>query len=175
MGCVRPVYNYDHSLIFLEPFMRHRSLLAVGTVVMLAACTVPPIAPPRPRNPAVVDASFGKTWDATLAEFNARNIHIASADRTTGTILADSAEVAANDPTLADCGNMMGEPISPTEATWSAVVQGDSTRSTIKASVKFTRTGMSRDPMSKSTVTEVCSSTGLWETSFEQAVAARAH
>jgi len=155
--------------------MRHRSLLIAGTAFVLAGCSVTPIPPPRPRNPAIVNGSFSKTWDATVAEFQARNIRIASADRTTGTIVADSAEVASNDPNAADCGSMMGEPLSPTEATWSAVVQGDSVRSTIKASVRFTRTGMSRDAISKNIVTETCSSTGVWETDFEQAVAARVH
>ena len=155
--------------------MRHQSLLVAGAALVLAGCSVTPIAPPRPRNPAVVNASFGKTWDATLAEFQARNIRIASADRATGIIVADSAEVQSNDPSIADCGTMMGTPVSATEDTWSAVVQGDSVRSTIKASVRFTRTGMSRDPLNKQTVTETCSSTGVWETAFEAAVAARVH
>jgi hypothetical protein len=69
---------------------------------------------------------------------------------------------------------MMGEPVTPTAAWWSASVRGDSTRSIVRATVKFTRTGMSRDPLDKNTVTETCSSYGTWEVNLEQAVAARA-
>ena len=154
--------------------MRRRSLLLAGCSFFLAGCGAPPIAPPRPRNPAPVLASFGKTWDATIAEFNARHLRIASADRNTGVIVADSVEVATNDKTLADCGDMMGDPQTPTAATWSAQVRGDSSHSIVKASITFVRHGMSRDPLDKSIVTDTCSSYGTWETEFEQAVAARA-
>jgi hypothetical protein len=163
------LWNFSGEII-----MRHRTLLVAGCSALLAGCAAPPIAPPRPRNPAPVAASFGKTWDATVAELNARHLRIASSDRNTGVIVADSVEVEGNDPNVADCGSMMGVAVTPTAAWWSAVVHGDSTQSTVKASVKFSRTGMSRDALNKNTVTETCSSYGTWEAEFEQAVAARA-
>lgn len=61
----------------------------------------------------------------------------------------------------------MGIARYPTTAGWSVFVQGDSTRATVKATVRFATSPGITDAVD-------CSSTGRWETAFERQVKAAA-
>lgn len=142
---------------------------SVVALVLLAACTITPPAPPTPRSGTAVAASFGKSWDAVIDIFAERNIPIKTVDRASGIIVAEPQSVATRIDSLADCGTVIGRAIYPDRATWNVLVRGDSTRSTVKATVRFTQGGTPGDPQ----LVE-CSTRGIWETALEQGVKANA-
>lgn len=116
-----------------------------------------------------VNAPFAKTWEAAVDVFAERNISIKTLDRASGLIVAEAVKVGSRNSNLADCGkDAMGIAQYPTDATWNLLIRGDSLRSTVKANVRFIRVGMSRAALSTETVTEECSTRGVWETEFEQ-------
>ena len=142
---------------------------------ILAACTPTPPAPPAVRNGTTVQASFGKTWESVIDVFGERNISIKTLDRASGLIAAEPMTVGTKDETLADCGkDWAGTVMYPTNATWNVLVRGDSTRSTIKANVRFIRVGSARGFGNTNQVTEDCSTRGAWETAFEAQIKERA-
>lgn len=136
--------------------------------VMLSGCVVPaPPAPPTPRDAMAVGAGFGRTWDSAIDVFAERNIAIRTIDRASGLIVAEPMKVGSG--AYADCGRTMWDvEIPPTDATWNLLVRGDSTRSTVKATVRFASTS----PAYGTSV--VCSSRGTWETSLEERIKASA-
>ena len=142
---------------------RHRRLLAAAGAA-------------RPRSGTEVNGSFGKTWDAVIDFFSSKNIQIKTVDRASGLIVAEPATVASNDaPGLADCGTIMGAPIRATAATWNVLVRGDSTRATVKATVRFTYGGQSEGGLfQQSSPIKDCSSRAVWEKDFEAGVKAAA-
>jgi predicted small lipoprotein YifL len=145
---------------------------AVVVLAALAACGqyVPP-APAAPRSGTTVNAPFAKTWEATVDVFAERNIQIKTIDRASGIIAAEpqSLTTIAAD-SLADCGHSstggaLQDRMARTEsATWNVLVRGDSTKATVKATVRFAFvSGLNGQ-------TYECSSTGRWEKALEQRV-----
>jgi hypothetical protein len=138
---------------------------AVLTSLLLTACVPTPPTPPPPRPGTAVNASFSKAWDATIDQFAERTIQIKTLDRSSGLIIAESQPVGASFRTeLADCGTVNHQPIMATAATWNVLVRGDSTRTTVKATVRFVPALSSG----------LCYSRGVWETEFEDLIRARA-
>ncbi|HVE79041.1 MAG TPA: hypothetical protein VNA89_09285, partial [Gemmatimonadaceae bacterium] len=122
-----------------------------------------------PREPTPVAASFAKTWDAAIDAFAARNIPIRSVERASGFIAAEPA--IATDDANADCGSsVIGERLSPERAVYNVIVRGDSTRSTVRVTARWTAVyGEGRDAL-----VEECSTTGRWEAELEAQIKARA-
>lgn len=140
--------------------------LAFFLVAGVVGCLPVPPAPPAPHAPMAVQASFGRTWDATIDVFAERNIPIKNVDRASGLIVAENQKVGQGGQEFADCGSSpMAIPFLPTDAAWNILVRGDSTQSTVRASVRFlaitTGTGAT---------TVECSSKGVWETQLEQRI-----
>jgi len=130
--------------------------------VLTTGCATLPPAPPAPHTAVAVNAPFGKTWDAVIDVFAARNIAIKTLDRSSGLIVAEPQTVAASDARdLADCGTALGIPLRADAATWNILVRGDSTHATVRATVRFIQSG---------TVVHDCSSRGVWETALETSV-----
>lgn len=148
--------------------IRRRSISA-ALATALAGCVTQPISAPVPHESTVINASFGKTWDALIDQFAARNIPIKTIDRASGLVATDALKVG-NVGVVADCGTSMGTKLVPTDATYNAIVRGDSVRTTVRVTVRWVRVGMSRAFMNTDTVSEECSTNGTWETSLEQAV-----
>ena len=106
--------------------------------VLLTACfhSVPP-EPATPRTATAVNASFGKSWDATIDVFAEKGISIETLDRASGLIVPAGrvyvpADLATIDG-LADCGKAgSGLAYSPTDVKYNVVVRGDSTQSTVQ-------------------------------------------
>lgn len=142
-----------------------RTVLAV---VFLTGCaTLPP--PPPERQPLVVNASFGRTWDAVIDVFSSRNIPIRTLDRTSGLLVAEKVRVSRGDEaTWANCPNVMTQVLmgvgvaDPMLADYNIVVRGDSTRSTVRTSARFMKENLE------------CTSKGTLETAIEARVKVRA-
>lgn len=136
-----------------------RVKVLISLVTIGCAASLPP-APPVVRTATQVHASVAQTWEAAVEAFADRNIPIKTLDRASGLIVAEAQSVSARQEGLADCGTVWGSPLTPDRATWNLLVRGDSTHSTVKATVRFTLTvGQS---------TEECGTKGRWETAFEQ-------
>jgi hypothetical protein len=149
-----------------------RSILPALALLAAGACTPVPPAPPEPREATPVGASFGRTWDAVIDVFAARNIPIKTIERVSGLIATDPMAVArpgGGQSPYADCGKVMGLAIPPDRATYNVLVRGDSSQSTVKVTVRWTQGGTPDDPR----LIE-CSTKGVWESEAEQAVKARA-
>jgi hypothetical protein len=150
--------------------MRHAVRIALPALAALAAaCVNARPAPPVQRAPTPVAASFGRTWDAAIDAFAARNIPIRAIDRASGFIVAD-ATATPEDTAYADCGMYMGFPVDPTGAVYNVVVRGDSTRSSVRVTVRWeAATGVGA-----STTDKECSTKGRWEAEVEAQIKARA-
>ena len=150
-----------------------------------AGKTTPP-EPAAPRSATVVSASQGKTWDAVIDVFAERNIPIRNMERVSGLIVTEDLGVNNSDGTTwADCGRVTGAwyekpkrrsgdkkkgtPVAPGHATYNVLVRGDSTRSTVKVTVRWTARGLKVD----SPVVE-CSTLGVWEGETEMEIKNRA-
>lgn len=142
--------------------------LASVLVAFCTACqlTTPP--PPAPRAATPVAASFGKTWDALTSVFADRNILIQTLDRSSGLIIADAQPIPGQTDSIADCGTTAhGTRYRANAASWNVSVRGDSTQSTIKATVRF----VAGDPSGTlNTAAAECSSRGTWEIALERGV-----
>lgn len=147
--------------------------LFVGLVVVASACTTPP-APPAPREATAVNASAGRTWDAVIDAFAARNIPIRNMERASGFVSTDMLGTVRTDTAYADCGKAMGMVIPPARATYNVLVRGDSSRSTVRVTVRWMFGGNAAGLSSNASPITECSSKGVWETAFEQQVKARA-
>jgi hypothetical protein len=154
---------------------------AIGCVLVLAAitaCVPAPPAAPAPHTAMEVSASFGRTWDALIDEFSQRNIPIKTIERASGLIATDGLRVDASSGLgtgQADCGkDWAGVPAIPTEATYNALVRGDSSHATIRVTVRWVRLGKSRVLGNSDNVSEECSTKGVWETALEKQIKERA-
>jgi hypothetical protein len=67
----------------------------------------------------------------------------------------------------ADCGKAMGISLPASRVTYSVLVRGDSSRSTVKVTTRFTNGG---GPGPYQTSITECSTKGEWETTFEHEV-----
>jgi hypothetical protein len=144
-------------------------------IVLLAVCACQPVAPapPTPRNAVDVSASFGRTWDALIDQFAARNIPIKTIDRSSGFIATDALKTSLADSSWSDCGkDWMQTVIRPTDATYNAVVRGDSSGSNLRVTVRWVANGVAHIGSQGSFVE--CSTRGTWEAEFERLVKAAA-
>jgi hypothetical protein len=142
--------------------------LAVVATFVTMACGMRAPEPPVPRTSITeVAAPFGRTWDAVIDDFASRNVPIKTIDRSSGLIVAEALSVGADGAEYADCGgDMMGIKLFPTAATYNVLVRGDTVKSTVRATVRWIRTGMARG-LRTDTVTEECSTKAVWEPAFE--------
>jgi hypothetical protein len=142
--------------------------LASVLVAFCTACQMRPPEPPAPRTATRVAASFGKTWDVLISVFADRRILIQTLDRSSGLIIADAQPVAGKTDSIADCGTTaLGASYRANAASWNVVVRGDSTQSTIKATVRFVA-GAPTGTLY--TAAGECSSRGTWEIALERGV-----
>jgi hypothetical protein len=150
--------------------LRTAALFAVAT----AGCVTPP-APPKPRDATTVAAPMGKTWDAVIDAFAARNIPIHNMERVSGFIATDVLNVDRETGLAsADCGTLMGVKRPAERATYNVLVRGDSLSATVRATVRWsTLPSVSGGGLGVQPAIE-CSSLGVWEKSFEDSVRARA-
>jgi len=141
--------------------------------IAVAGCA-PPYSPPSllpVERPATgVDASFGRTWDAVIDGFAARNIPIQTLERASGFIAAEPLQVSDADTTMADCGRYEGATLLAGRAYYNVRVLGDSTRSSVRVTVRWTNLG----PSGAGLTQLPCVSTGSWESAFEGAIKERA-
>jgi hypothetical protein len=100
--------------------------------------------------------------------FAERNIPIKNMERASGFITTDVLAAARGDTVNADCGRALGIAAFPTNATYNVLVRGDSTTSTVRATVRWVRSS------SQFGVLTECSSRGIWETALEAQVKDRA-
>jgi hypothetical protein len=173
--------------------MSRRVLAALAAISLTACAKIPPAQPPGPaptREALTVNASFGRTWDAVIDYFARNNIPIRTIERASGIIAADAASVdAASAVEWADCGQAArltkvrnGQvwrlaPVAAERATYNFLVRGDSTRSTILATVGWdvperVMYDATQKPYTRPSAR--CVTRGVWETNAEQAVRARA-
>ncbi len=156
-----------------------RNACSRSRVVLIAAlmCTVG--CPSRrhrrhrlPHNAIDIGASFGRTWDAVIDEFARSNIPIKTIDRSSGLIATDALKVGPSLGDAADCGkDAIVGPVYPTDATYNALVRGDSSRtSLLQITVRWIRVGKSRVLGDRSIVNEECSTRATWEMSLQQKI-----
>jgi hypothetical protein len=131
-----------------------------------AGCAPVPPAAPAPRELTTVAAPISKTWDAVIDVFASENIPIKTMDRASGFISTDPLAVPTRTgQAFADCGRVAGLPIVAKQATYNVLVRGDSTKATVRATVRFV------EPTPPATE---CSSNGRWESAFETKIRDRA-
>src|SRR5687768_3540161 len=120
---------------------------AFGALFLLQqanSCTPPPSFMPQPppqRAPAQVNASFGKVWDAVIERFADDNIGIRTLERASGFVASEPMNARGTGALYADCGTYgyHGQ-LAPETAAFNILVRGDSIRSTIKATVRWSTT-----------------------------------
>jgi hypothetical protein len=153
---------------------------AIFILLATSACArYHPPAPATSRDGTPVAASFGRTWDAVIDEFAKRNIPIRTIERASGFIATEMLTVPVEpngdrvhpSDVKADCGWVhRGYGIFPTHAVYNIVVRGDSARSVVRVTPKWTHV----DYVKYAPVTTDCSSSGLWESSLEEGIKGRA-
>jgi hypothetical protein len=136
------------------------------------AVLAPPAAPAR--EPKQVEASFNRTWNAVLERFAEDRIPIRTLAKASGFVVTEQMPVPHSmneEADWADCGTapFVGR-LYPTAASYNILVRGDSTRATIKASVRWTTPVGSEEY----TADRECTTTGNWEAALEEGIAARA-
>jgi hypothetical protein len=109
---------------------------------------------------------MGATWDAVIDMFAARNIPIRTIERVSGIIATDQLSVGEEGQSWAVCGDGNGTTLSPNFAIYNVLVRGDSAKSRVMATVRWTLGSASSDVE--------CASTRVWERELESAVKARA-
>jgi hypothetical protein len=117
------------------------TLVLLGLSIAGCARYRPP-PPAQERAGTEVNASAGRTWDAVVELFAARNIAIRNMERVSGFIAAEPVSVGVQmtkADVLAHCGSV-GELIyAPTNATYNVLVRGDSARAIVKVTVLWRR------------------------------------
>jgi len=161
--------------------MKNKLFVFVGVSFLLGGCVpsyVPPQVSPVPRVGTEVSASFGKTWDAVVDVFSARNIGIKTVDISSGLIVAENATVRPEDAKQwADCGTLPGASpksiavasLTASVARYNILVRGDSSRTIVKATVQFLAPSMKMWAN-----TDECQSRGVWEQAVEEQISIRA-
>jgi hypothetical protein len=139
---------------------------ALATLLLGCYAYRPP-APPAPRDGTQVSASIGRTWDAVIDIFAARNIPIRTIERVSGIIATEELSVGPEGHRWADCGTDRRGRLRPDHAIYNVLVRGDSSTATVNATVRWM--GSSE----KAGVIE-CSTTHIWEQDFEYDVKSRA-
>lgn len=139
---------------------------ALATLLLGCYAYRPP-APPAPRDGTQVSASSGRTWDAVIDIFAARNIPIRTIERVSGIIATEELSVGPEGRRWADCGTSSRGRLPPDHAIYNVLVRGDSSTATVNATVRWVgsteKTGLIE-----------CSTTHVWEQDFEYDVKTRA-
>jgi len=110
---------------------------------------------------------MGRSWDAVIDMFAARNIPIRTIERASGIIATEQLAVGDEGKEWADCGEHRGTVLTPNFATYNVLVRGDSVSSRIKATVRWTLETSPSDAIE-------CSSRNIWEQELEQQAKGRA-
>lgn len=146
-------------------------LMALLAALTSCGTTYTPPAAPTPREATPVAASAGRTWEAVIELFADRNIPIRTIERASGLIVTDQLSVGREGIEWADCGETrwaQGDKketsdLPPTHATYNVLVRGDSARSTVKATVRWSHAlGLATDVG--------CTSSHVWEDTFERTI-----
>ena len=115
--------------------------MLVGGMILGGAC-MPMQTNTPPREVTSVNASFGHTYDATLAVLQRRKIPLDTTDRgrgivTTGVVTVPGVEAAS----WADCGtNGLGQTIHADAGVYRVEITGDSISSTVRVYATWTST-----------------------------------
>jgi hypothetical protein len=156
-----------------------RSLAALVFLGTNGCAFYGPPAAPAPRAAIPVAAPFAVTWDALIDVFAERHIQIRAVDRASGVLVAEPLLIRDASDSAADCGRGKFLTATPTatDAVWNILVRGDSSSSSVKATVRFSR--VDRGSIGTSAHTEVdattdCESRGIWEAALEKSVKASA-
>jgi hypothetical protein len=153
--------------------------LATASVVLLSACggyTRPE--PPSPRDATQVNVSMGRTWDAVIDLFAARTIPITTIERVSGIIVTERLSVRSEDGLAwADCGKTSSfmtraVPIPPNYGTYNVLVRGDSSRSSVKATVRWVHLDFKHLDIESGVIE--CSTKHVYERALEAGVKDRA-
>lgn len=110
---------------------------------------------------------MGRSWDAVIDMFAARNIPIRTIERASGIIATEPLAVGDEGKDWADCGQNNGTVLSPNFAIYNVLVRGDSASSRIKATVRWTLTTSATESIE-------CSTSHVWERELEAAAKGRA-
>jgi hypothetical protein len=154
-------------------------LLSASAILILGCAKYTPPPPAPPRDATAVSASAGQTWDAVIDLFAARNIPIRTIERVSGLIVTDNLTVGEEGVAWADCGKIKGvtapkkkkggpSHLGPNRGRYNVLVRGDSTASTVKATVRWSR-------FLKDVDVRECSTTHAWEREFEEEIRSRAY
>jgi hypothetical protein len=142
-------------------------LFTIAALATFAACARMPT-PAGPREPMLVNASFGRTWDAAIDAFADRGISIETLDRSSGLIVpagrARIADAVQGGYKYADCGtSWLGSAQLPLSVKYNVLIRGDSARSRVQVRAFYlTEKG------------QQCTSTGYWEDYVENGIKERA-
>lgn len=154
-------------------------------LVFLSGCTAsPPPEPPAPapRSSTEVHTSAGRLWDAVIDHFASHTVPIRTIDRSSGLIVTEPMRVEESDGRRWGwCGwrnwdNLLGDgsqdadwiPIAPTAGSYNVLVRGDSTRATIRVTVRWVREYMGARGVPSTTE---CRSRDVFERELELAIA----
>jgi hypothetical protein len=137
-----------------------------SALIALTGCGYQAPALPTPRDATEITASFGRTWDAVIDEFADRNIPIRTIERASGLIASELLTISHDARGEADCGELNGRAVYPTHAIYNVLVRGDSSRATVKATMRWVRVS------GNESVT--CSTLHRWESGLEDLVKRRA-
>ncbi len=149
-----------------------KTIAAACATLLSIACVPTPPATPAPRSATPVAASFAKTWDAVIDIFAAKNIPIATLDRSSGFIATTQLSVPnSSESPYADCGSFMSKAYTPTVATYNVRVKEEGPAANVLVTVKWQRVGRT---MAGTTGVADCSTRGTWETETEGAIKTRA-
>ena len=139
-------------------------------LILVTACFArTPPAPPAPREASEVEASIGHTWDAVIDIFAERNIPIRTIERVSGLIVTDPVALSPGlGQEWADCGTVNDSPSFPDYAAYHVLVRGDTVRSTIKVTARWT------SGVREGTSEGECTTTHVWEQNLEAEITRRA-
>lgn len=133
----------------MKRFWRHLS------VIWLAGCaSVPPRTYPAPE-PALISASFDRTWGAVIDHFAETAVPIRTIEKASGFIATEPLAVPEQlGRSIADCGvTFTGIPWDVSRASYNVRVVGDSATSTVRVTAIFVA----------ETGSDGCNSRGVYE------------
>ena len=142
----------------------NRTTCTAIAIAISGCASVPPA--PLTRADTVVNASFGKTWDAVVDYFARSSIPVKTIDRSSGLIAAETTRLAGDNSRFATCANWARK-FNPEGASFNALVRGDSTRSTVRVTASWLATGGGAPSIQ-------CQTSDVWEKEFEAAIKAKA-
>lgn len=146
--------------------------IALVVAAGVLGCVSAPRTVAPPREPTLVSAPSSKTWDAVVDVFAENSVPIATMERASGLVVAETMSLTPDFAGYADCGSSLGLGRAPTQADLNIRVRGDSSRSTVQASVRWVLVRI-RGGYSEPEVVE-CTSRGTYEAWLESTIKARA-